>query len=166
MLHVHRDTHTRFHFPLFPLSHSTHFALLLLRGRGNAGKVLDDLLGVLCLSSTRLTTVIEEEKGGEEEEKEKACKTSLLLKRLKAYVTKDRLVITICESSRPESQTDRKEGYYCSLQSLTLQHISVCIVSYSEDVRRHFCTSLPLVHMHNLVCVDGQGLIATQNSPE
>ena len=46
------------------LSHFTHFALLLLRGRGNAGKVLDDLLGVLCLSSTRLTTVIEEEKEG------------------------------------------------------------------------------------------------------
>lgn len=49
---------------------------------------------------------------------------------------------------------------------VTLQHVSIGIISDGIDVRRNLMTLLPLVHLNDLLRVDGQHLIGVYHHTE
>lgn len=53
----------------------------------------------------------------------------------------------------------------CCLK-LTKEHVPVGLVSNGVHVRRHFVTLLPLVHLNDLLCVDGQPFVRVDNHTE
>ena len=69
-------------------------------------------------------------------------------------------------SSRSREQSSEQSQSRIQNYSPTLQHVSVGVVSHSEDVWRHFSTSLALVHVDHLVRVDGKATIRVDCNTE
>lgn len=55
---------------------------------------------------------------------------------------------------------------WCNRAMLTLQHVMVSVISDGEDVGWHLISPLALVHVNDLLGIDGQSLVGIHSHTE